>query len=318
MRTEVEVLSQVQHVNIVPLLGSSKDGMAPCLVYALMEGGSLQDRLACRGSGALVPLTANERIVVLSDVARGLAYLHSEVRVIHRDVKSANVLLDRGCLGRIGDFGIAKSLNDKNTGITVTHLQTEHILGTQVYMAPEYKNGNLSMKVDTFAFGLVVIETLTGLPVLNPAAGQFNLLEMFEEDIDNPTKLLAHLDKRACWDQHKQERIGRLQSIAERCLDARRTHRPELVELIPELEEVRRGTEALQALEAERAVRPLVEAEAAEKECCICLKAEEVGKLLALVPCRHRIVCADCSALVVGHSCPVCRTEARQAIRVFD
>jgi hypothetical protein len=86
----------------------------------------------------------------------------------------------------------------------------------------------------------------------------------------------------------------------------------------PELEEVRRGTKALQALESERAVGPLVEAEAAEKECCICFKAEEVGKLLALVPCVHRCVCADCSALVVGHSCPVCRTEARQAIRVFD
>jgi hypothetical protein len=52
MRTEVAVLSQVQHVNIVPLLGWSKDGMAPCLVYALMEGGSLQDRLACRLGGA--------------------------------------------------------------------------------------------------------------------------------------------------------------------------------------------------------------------------------------------------------------------------
>ena len=62
--------------------------MAPCLVYALMEGGSLQDRLECRGSGALVPLTVNERILVLSDVARGVAYLHSEVCVIHRDVKS--------------------------------------------------------------------------------------------------------------------------------------------------------------------------------------------------------------------------------------
>jgi hypothetical protein len=95
--------------------------------------------------------------------------------------------------------------------------------------------------------------------------------------------------------------------------------RPELVELIPELEEVRSGTEALQALEAERAVGPLVEAEAAEKECCICLKAEELGKLLALVPCGHRCVCSDCSALVVGRTtCPVCPTEARQAIRVFD
>ena len=93
------------------------------------------------------------------------------------------------------------------------------------------KNGKLSMKVDSFAFGLVIIETLTGLPVLNPAVCHCNLLEMFEEDLDNPTKLLAHLDKRACWDQHKQERIGRLHSIAERCPEARRTRRPELVGL---------------------------------------------------------------------------------------
>ncbi len=319
MRTEVEVLSQVQHVNIVPLLGWSKDGMAPCLVYALMEGGSLLDRLACTGSGALVPLRANERVLVLSDVARGLAYLYSEVHVIHRDVKSANVLLDEGCRGRIGDFGIAQSLKDNGGGITFTHLQTDHVMGTQVYMAPEYhRGGELSTKVDAFAFGLVIIETLTGYAVCSPVPGHRDLLSMFGEDLDNPTKLLSHLDKRACWGQHKEERIGRLYDIADRCLELHRKKRPELVELIPELEEVRRGTEALQAQEAKRAVGPLVEAEAAEKECCICLKAEEVGKLLALVPCGHRCVCADCSALVVGHTCPVCRTQARQAIRVFD
>ena len=70
---------------------------------------------------------------------------------------------------------------------------------------------------------------------------------------------------------------GRLHSIAERCLELHRKKHPELVELISEPEEVRRGTGALQVLEAERAVGPLVEAEAAEKECCICLKAEEMG-----------------------------------------
>jgi serine/threonine protein kinase len=236
----------VQHVNIVPLLGSSKDGMEPCLVYALMEGGSFQDRLSCRGSGAfLVPLTANERIVVLSDVARGLSYLHSEVRVIHRDVKSANVLLDRGCQDRIGDFGIARSLNDNHAGITSTHMHTEHVMGTQVYMAPEYKNVDMSTKVDVFAFGLVVLETLTGYAVCSPAPRHRNLLSMFDQELDTVIKLLAHLDRRTWWDQHKQERIGRLHSIAERCLEARRTRRPELVEFIPELEEVRRGTESL-------------------------------------------------------------------------
>jgi len=95
MATEVEVLTHVQHANIVPLLGWSEEGAAPCLVYALMEGGSLQDRLAC--GDKTVPLASTERITVLSDVARGLAYLHAEVKVIHRDVKSANVLIDRGC-----------------------------------------------------------------------------------------------------------------------------------------------------------------------------------------------------------------------------
>jgi interleukin-1 receptor-associated kinase 4 len=301
------LLSQVQHVNIVPLLGASKDGMAPCLVYALMEGGSLQDHLACIGSGALVPLTANERILVLSDVARGLAYLHSQVHVIHRDDNSANVLLDEGSRGRIGDFGIARSLNDKSAGITSTHMHTEHAMGTQVYMTPEYLKGKLSIKVDSFAFGLVILETLTGVPGCKPAmaAEHCNFMEMFEDDLDTPKKLLAHLDKRACWDQHKQERISRLHSITERCLELHRKKRPELVELIPELEEVRRGTEALQPLEAERAVGPLLEAEAAQKECCICLKAVEVGKLLALVPCGRVFDCCShergWQAIVVSH-----------------
>ena len=123
MYTEVEVLSRVQHPNIVPLLGWSEEGAA-CVVYALMEGGSLEERLACTGGRA--PLTASERVTVLSDVARGLAFLHSEVGVIHRDVKSSNVLIDRGCVGRIGDFGIAKSVSSSG-GMTATHMQTQPI-----------------------------------------------------------------------------------------------------------------------------------------------------------------------------------------------
>ena len=76
--------------------------------------------------------------------------------------------------------------------------------------------------------------------------GHRNLLSMFHE-LDTADDLVAHLDKRACWDQHKQERIASLFAIADRYLEARRKKRPELVELIPELEEVRRGTEALPA-----------------------------------------------------------------------
>jgi serine/threonine protein kinase len=262
---EATAVPEKKKTDVVQLMGWSKDGIAPCLVYVFMEGGSLQDRLACRGSGALVPLTTNERMLVLSDVARGLAYLHSDVRVIHRDVKSANVLLDNGRHDRVGDFGIARSLNDNHSGITATHMHTENVMGTQVYMTPEYKSGELSTKVDTFAFGLVVLETLTGFAVCSLAPGHRNLLSMFQDELDTADKLREHLDKRACWDQHKQERMGSLYDIADRCLELNRKKRPELVKLVPELEEVRRGTEALQTLEAARAVGLLVEAEAAEK-----------------------------------------------------
>ncbi len=77
--------------------------------------------------------------------------------------------------------------------------------------------------------------------------GHRNLLSKFQDELDTADNLVAHLDKRACWDQHKQERIASLLAIADRCLEARRKKRPELLDLISELEEVRRGTEALPA-----------------------------------------------------------------------
>jgi interleukin-1 receptor-associated kinase 4 len=245
MQTEVQVLSQVTHPNIVPLLGWSNDGEAPCLVYALAAGGSLQDRLMCCENG--VPLTAKERILVLSDVLRGLAYLHAEVRVIHRDVKSANVLIDHGCVGRIGDFGIARSVRD-TCGVTVTQLQTQAPMGTTIYMSPESMRGELSYKVDSFAFGLVIIETLTGLPVLHPAAGRSNLHTMFEEDMDTAEEFLKHLDTGARWEPHTSKRIPLLHRIAQRCLEPRPKRRAEVVDLIPEFEKVRCETEALEVV----------------------------------------------------------------------
>ncbi len=94
------------------------------------------------------------------------------------------------------------------------------------------------------------------------------------------------------------------------------TCHPDLVDHIPDLEEVRHGTEALPTLESDRTVRTSVEVETSEKDCASV--SVEVGKLLVLVSCGHRCICADCSELVVGHPCPVCRTGDRQTIRVFD
>ena len=212
-KTEVKALSKANHPNIVPLLGWSEDGDALCLVYLLMQGGSLEDCLARKANAS--PLTSDERMNVISDIGRGLSYLHSVVKTWHLDVKSANVLLDAGCTGRIGDFGIARSAKD-HLGVTATHLQTGVPMGTTIYMSPECKNGELSYKVDSFAFGLVIIEVLTGLPVLQPAAGRSNLHTMFEEDMDTLEKMRAHLDTRASWEAHLSERVPALYSIADR------------------------------------------------------------------------------------------------------
>ena len=126
---EVELLSKAVHPNVVPLLGWCVDGPASCLVYALMEGGALEDRLAMRHAQRPA-LTSSERCVILADVARGLAYLHTELRIVHRDVKSANVLLDRGSIGRLGDFGIARQDDDATSAAGTARMRT-HMLTSQ-------------------------------------------------------------------------------------------------------------------------------------------------------------------------------------------
>jgi hypothetical protein len=114
------------------------------------------------------------------------------------------------------------------------------------------------------------------------------LISIFQDELDTTDKIRVHLDKRACWDQHKEEHIDSLYDIADSSLALNRKKRPERVKLVPELEDVRHGTEALKALKSERDVGPLLKAQEAEKECCICLKAEVVGKFLTLVRSHTR------------------------------
>jgi serine/threonine protein kinase len=221
---------------------------------------------------------------------------------------SANVLLDRGCTGRIGDFGIAKSLSNAG-GVTATHMHTNQAMGTQVYMSPEYKNGQISTKVDSFAFGLVVLEALTAYPISAPP-GHMNLLSMFEDALDTSDKLGLHLDKRVCWHQHtKAEHVNTLHCIVERCLESRRNRRPEMVDLIPELEKVRRDTESLLPL-------PAAERPSDGKECVVCLaEGANVERWMMLQPCGHVCVCLGCGQGL--RECPLCRQTVIHSFPAF-
>jgi serine/threonine protein kinase len=170
--------------------------------------------------------------------------------LIHRDVKSANVLLDRGNVARIGDFGIARHVGSSGGGAPHTKVvMTQHASGTFLYMSPEAMQGILTTKMDSFAFGLVMVETLTGLPVNKPTADCENLIELFEEEMESYTGLQVHLDKAAgSWEAHtargSASHIAKLHGMAERCLEYQKKKRCQISDLIEELEALRATAES--------------------------------------------------------------------------
>ncbi|TKW08444.1 hypothetical protein SEVIR_6G028100v4 [Setaria viridis] len=154
--TEVATISAVQHRNLVKLYGCCIDSNTPLLVYEFHENGSL-DRALFGDSG--LNLDWPTRFEIILGIARGLTYLHEEssVRIVHRDIKASNVLLDIDLTPKISDFGLAKLFDEKKT-----HVSTK-IAGTFGYLAPEYAmRGHLTEKADVFAFGVVALETIAG------------------------------------------------------------------------------------------------------------------------------------------------------------
>uniref|UniRef100_A0A0D9WDP6 non-specific serine/threonine protein kinase n=1 Tax=Leersia perrieri TaxID=77586 RepID=A0A0D9WDP6_9ORYZ len=154
--TEVATISAVQHRNLVKLHGCCIDSKTPLLVYEYLENGSLDRAIFGKSS---LNLDWAMRFEIILGIARGLTYLHEEssVRIVHRDIKASNVLLDSNFTPKISDFGLAKLYDEKKT-----HVSTR-IAGTLGYLAPEYAmRGHLSEKADIFAFGVVVLETVAG------------------------------------------------------------------------------------------------------------------------------------------------------------
>ncbi|XP_077244469.1 putative LRR receptor-like serine/threonine-protein kinase At1g56130 isoform X1 [Tasmannia lanceolata] len=156
--TEIATISAVQHKNLVKLFGCCIEGDKRLLVYEYLENKSLDQ--AVFGEKNL-HLNWSTRYEICLGTARGLAYLHEEstLRIVHRDVKASNILLDSDLNPKISDFGLAKLYDDKKT-----HISTR-VAGTIGYLAPEYAmRGHLTEKADVFAFGVVALEMLSGRP----------------------------------------------------------------------------------------------------------------------------------------------------------
>ncbi|XP_049396859.1 proline-rich receptor-like protein kinase PERK1 [Solanum stenotomum] len=155
-QAEVEIISRVHHRHLVSLVGYCITDGQRMLVYEFVSNGTLEYHL--HGKGRPV-MDWGLRLKIALGSAKGLAYLHEDChpRIIHRDIKGANILLDNNYEAMVADFGLAKLTEDNNT-----HVSTR-VMGTFGYLAPEYaSSGKLSEKSDVFSFGVMLLELITG------------------------------------------------------------------------------------------------------------------------------------------------------------
>lgn len=232
---EVNYLGQLYHPNLVKLIGYCLEDEHRLLVYEFMPRGSLENHLFRRGS-YFRQLSWNLRIKVALEAAKGLAFLHNaETKVIYRDFKASNVLLDSNYNAKLSDFGMAK---DGPTG-DKSHVSTR-VMGTYGYTAPEYlATGHLTTKSDVYSFGVVLLEMLSGRRAIDKARpqGQHNLVEWMRPYLSSKKKVFLIMDNRLDG-QYSAVEARKLAALALRCISGDSKLRPSMNQVVAVLEKL--------------------------------------------------------------------------------
>ncbi|CAN6448598.1 unnamed protein product [Victoria cruziana] len=235
-RVEVDLLSRLDHPNLVALIGYCADGKHRFLVYEYLRNGNLQNHLnGTRRKKLDWPL----RLKIALGAARGLAYLHSSAPlgfpIVHRDFKSTNILLDENFEVKISDFGLAKLMHEGQ------ELYVTRVLGTFGYFDPEYTaTGKLTIQSDVYAFGIVLLELLTGRKAvdLNQGPNDRNLVLQLRHMLNDRKKLCKVIDPDINRGSYTFEPIAMFADLASRCIRIDSSQRPTMIDCVRELQKI--------------------------------------------------------------------------------
>ncbi|XP_057973552.1 wall-associated receptor kinase 2-like [Malania oleifera] len=233
---EMIILSQINHKNVVKLLGFCLETSVPMLVYEFITNKTLFHHIHCKGHTS--SLSWPTRLRIAAETAGAIAHMHSNasMHIIHRDIKSANILLDDECIAKVSDFGASRFVPLDQTQLSTL------VQGTLGYIDPDYfQSGQLTDKSDVYSFGVVLAELLTGQNVLSEKRpeSQKNLVMYFISSLKED-HLLEVLDERVKIEGHLEQLKG-VAELANNCLRMTKEKRPTMKEVESELVKLMRN-----------------------------------------------------------------------------
>lgn len=240
---EMETIGKIKHRNLVPLLGYCKIGDERLLVYEYMKWGSLESVLHDRAKAGATRLDWAARKKIAIGSARGLAFLHHSCipHIIHRDMKSSNVLLDENFEARVSDFGMARLVNALDT-----HLSVSTLAGTPGYVPPEYyQSFRCTTKGDVYSYGVILLELLSGKRPIDPSEfGDDNNLVGWAKQLNKEKRSNDILDSELVTGESSDAELYQYLKIAFECLDDRPLRRPTMIQVMAMFKELQVDTES--------------------------------------------------------------------------
>eukprot|EP01102_Stenamoeba_stenopodia_P013720 TRINITY_DN4486_c0_g1_i1.p1 TRINITY_DN4486_c0_g1~~TRINITY_DN4486_c0_g1_i1.p1 ORF type:complete len:434 (+),score=117.94 TRINITY_DN4486_c0_g1_i1:61-1302(+) len=299
---EISIASSCKHPSIVPLIGFCFERKERLLIYPLMKGGNLEDRLQQNTSKRL---DCSNRLQIAIQIAEGIAFLHNSEGgerpiIYHRDIKPSNILLDLNDNAKLSDVGTSKYDNGSAVGGDVTSTTMRiGCVGSLGYTDPEYLTSmHYTAASDVFSFGVVMLRLWTGLPAMQNNQPLNMKMKMLLKADKKMTTAINHADPAS--GQWPLAVASQFAKIAMRCVkdSFERPTMEEVVELL---------TAIKQDHFKQQEVLPISE----DERCCICM-TQPRGECV-MVPCKHAETCLDCALEIISKSgtgrCPICKKK---------